>query len=75
MMLRMNMSVGDAGCGEGESGLMGKCSRMRCGIGCWMNVPPTCDFCDDLDLEIILCSSFSFVGILFSYINETSSSN
>ena len=30
MMLRMNMSVGDAGCGEGESGVMGKCSRMRC---------------------------------------------
>jgi hypothetical protein len=30
MMSRINMSVGDAGCGEGESGVMGKYSRMRC---------------------------------------------
>jgi hypothetical protein len=39
-----------------------------------MNVLPTYDFCD-LELEITFCSSFSFIEILFPYINETSSSN
>jgi hypothetical protein len=69
MMSHMNMNVGDAGCGEGKSGVMEKGSRARCmRIQYWLleeRYRQLATSMKDLDFEITLCTTISFIGVLF----------